>query len=186
MIDKKVINAAMVAHETNRAWCVANGDDSQPTWNGAPSWQQDSAIQGVQFHIANPGAGDDASHNNWMKQKINDGWVYGETKDPKASPPTHPCIVAFEDLPKHQQIKDALFRSVVHAIIPPVASIKTSVTDVSFNPSQNIMITDIKEQANVLANVIGELPNSRRKSVALTNLETASMWAVKAAACGDT
>ncbi len=111
-----IVNAARVAHEANRAWCVANGDHSQPTWLDAPDWQRDSAIQGVKFHIANPDAGDSASHDNWMAQKVADGWVYGPEKNPDANPPTHPCMVPFTDLPKHQQIKDAIFRSIVHAI----------------------------------------------------------------------
>lgn len=59
------------------------------------------------------------------------------------------------------------------------------VTEVEFNPSGDPMITEIKQASNALAAVIEKLPPSRRRSVALTNLETASMWAVKAAARGD-
>ena len=177
--------AAMVAHSTNRAWCQANGDHSQLPWENAPQWQKDSAIDGVRFHSLNPHAGDSASHDNWMSQKIGLGWIYGEVKDPDASPPTHPCLVPFSELPAHQQIKDALFRKVVHAILIPTAVTKTAVTDVGFNPSGNDTISDIKTQANVLAEIIDKLPNGRRKSVALTKLEDASMWAVKTAAVGD-
>jgi|TARA_B110000908_G_scaffold148714_1_gene181425 hypothetical protein len=108
--------AARVAHEANRAWCEAHGDMSQTSWDDAPDWQKESAIVGVRFHIENPDAGDSASHDSWMKQKIYDGWVYGEEKNPIANPPTHPCIVPFSELPKVQQTKDALFRSIVHAV----------------------------------------------------------------------
>ena len=59
------------------------------------------------------------------------------------------------------------------------------VTDAEFNPSGDPAITEIKMATNTLAAVIEKLPPSRRRAVALTNLETASMWAVKAAACGD-
>jgi hypothetical protein len=114
MIDR-VEATARVAYEANRAWCVAHGDMSQPEWDDAPLWQVNSVIQGVKFHIANPDAGDSASHDNWMKQKIADGWVYGDVKRPAATPPTHPCIVPFSELPKVQQTKDAIFRSIVHA-----------------------------------------------------------------------
>ena len=112
----KIEAAARVAHEANRAWCAANGDMSQPTWDEAPDWQRESAICGVQFHINNPDAGDSASHDSWMAQKVADGWVYGAEKNPDATPPTHHCIVPFDQLPKVQQVKDALFRSIVHAI----------------------------------------------------------------------
>ena len=27
---------AMICHEANRAYCAANGDESQPSWNEAP------------------------------------------------------------------------------------------------------------------------------------------------------
>jgi hypothetical protein len=111
----RVEATARVAHEANRAWCAAHGDMSQPEWTFAPDWQKDSAIMGVQFHIANPDAGDSASHDSWMKQKIADGWVYGEEKNPHSTPPTHHCLVPFSELPKVQQTKDALFRSIVHA-----------------------------------------------------------------------
>ena len=60
-----------------------------------------------------------------------------------------------------------------------------SVTDPKFNPSGSEEIKAIKEASNALAAEIEKLPPSRRRSVALTNLETASMWAVKAAAVGD-
>lgn len=105
---------ARVAHEANRAWCVANGDMSQPVWDDAPDWQRESAINGVQFHLNNPDAGNSASHDNWMAEKEADGWIYGPIKDPEAK--LHPCMVPFEQLPPEQQIKDALFRAIVRAI----------------------------------------------------------------------
>lgn len=115
-MDDVIEATARVAHEANRAWCVANGDMSQPPWDEAPEWQKDSARNGVAFHIANPEAGDSASHDNWMAEKVSAGWVYGKVKNPEANPPTHPCIVPFDQLPKVQQAKDAIFRSIVHAI----------------------------------------------------------------------
>jgi len=51
-----------------------------------------------------------------MKEKVDDGWVYGEKKDPDATPPTHHCIVPFSELPKEQQAKDFIFRAVVHSL----------------------------------------------------------------------
>jgi hypothetical protein len=116
MTDITEITAiARVAHEANRAWCEANGDITQPFWNDAPEWQRSSAINGVIFHLENPNAGDSASHDSWMAEKVGGGWVYGAEKNPDATPPTHPCIVPFGQLPKMQQVKDSLFRAIVHA-----------------------------------------------------------------------
>lgn len=60
-----------------------------------------------------------------------------------------------------------------------------SVSGTVHNPEAEAAIGEIREAANALAAVIEKLPASRRRAVALTNLETAAMWAVKAAASGD-
>ena len=106
---------ARVAHEVNRAYCQALGDNSQPAWEDAPQWQRASARMGVDLHLMG-NFGPEASHISWMKQKAKEGWVYGPVKDPEAK--QHPCMVPFEQLPREQQAKDYLFRSVVHALRP--------------------------------------------------------------------
>ncbi len=105
---------AQVAHETNRAYCRTIGDNSQPTWEDAPGWQKDSAVNGVEFHLDNPEAGCSASHESWLKEKESDGWKYGEVKD--AEKKEHPCFVPYNELPDEQKVKDALFVGVVRAL----------------------------------------------------------------------
>lgn len=47
-------------------------------------------------------------------------------------------------------------------------------------------ITRLRESFSEVAKVIKELaPDSHEKSVALTNLETTAMWAIKAVVCND-
>ncbi len=111
---KKVEQIAMICHEANRVYCCSINDNSQATWFEAPEWQKSSARKGVEFHLANPDAGDSASHDSWMAQKVEDGWVYGPVKD--AEKKEHPCMVPFNELPLAQQKKDALFRAIVHAL----------------------------------------------------------------------
>ncbi|GGD73971.1 RyR domain-containing protein [Croceicoccus mobilis] len=106
---------AAMAHAANAAYCKSLGDDSQMPWVDAPEWQRESAINGVEFHIANPEAGDAASHENWMKEKLEAGWKYGKVKDVEKK--THPCLVEFDKLPPEQQFKDALFRQIVHGSV---------------------------------------------------------------------
>lgn len=106
---------AKVAHEVNRAYCQSIGDNSQPAWEDAPEWQRKSAIDGVSFHVKNPDAGPEASHESWLACKKADGWKYGAVKDP--SKKEHPCYVPFNELPKEQQAKDYLFRAVVHSML---------------------------------------------------------------------
>ena len=104
---------ARVCHEVNRAYCQSLGDNSQPKWEDAPEWQRASARMGVDLHCMGD-FGPEASHLSWMKQKLEENWVYGEVKDPEAK--THPCLVPFEQLPREQQAKDFIFRGVVHAL----------------------------------------------------------------------
>jgi len=105
---------AEAAHEINRAYCLALGDDSQPSWAEAPEWQKTSAVNGVVFHIQNPEAGPEASHESWLKEKEADGWVFGDIKDPEAK--EHPCMVPFKELPTSQRAKDYIFRAVIHSM----------------------------------------------------------------------
>lgn len=106
---------AEIVHEANRAYCLSMGDASQPLWPDAPEWQRQSARNGVLFHYNNPNADASASHENWYKEKEADGWSYGPEKDPANK--RHPCFVPYKELPIEQQIKDHIFRSVVHGLI---------------------------------------------------------------------
>lgn len=103
------VRVAMMCHEANRTFCLWLGDDSQVGWNAAPEWQKESAVAGVRFVYLNRDAPASANHDSWMAQKVADGWVYGEVKDADAK--THPCIVPYDELPREQQFKDALFRT---------------------------------------------------------------------------
>lgn len=110
----KLILIAMVCHEANRAYCQSIGDDSQVPWNDAPEWQKSSAVNGVKFNIENPDAPASSSHDNWLKEKLADGWKYGPVKDP--SKKEHPCCVEYDALPDEQKRKDALLKNVVAAL----------------------------------------------------------------------
>lgn len=112
--DPLVLAIARVAHEVNMAYCEGLGDKTQTTWEQAPRWQQESAIEGVKLHLENPHAGAAASHESWMKHKLKDGWTYGRVKDPIKK--EHPCLVPFCDLSQEQKLKDFIFRGVVRAI----------------------------------------------------------------------
>lgn len=105
---------AKVCHEVNRAYCQSLGDYSQEEWERSPGEIKKSAILGVDLHLNNPDAGPWESHENWMKEKIKDGWMYGPVKNSETK--EHPCLVPFEGLPKAQQAKDFIFRAVVLAL----------------------------------------------------------------------
>lgn len=110
---------AKVAHELNAAYCRSIGDDSQPTWDDAPTWQKDSALVGVKFHLENPEASPSASHDSWLAQKEAEGWEYGPIKDPENK--LHPCYVPYDELPVAQRSKDYIFKQTVKSLAPFLA-----------------------------------------------------------------
>lgn len=198
----QVMAIAMICHAANKVYCEANGDNSQKDWEEAEDWQKDSAFNGVQFRLKNPDAGHDAQHNSWMQEKLDQGWVYGEVKD--ADKKTHPCIVAFENLPLFQQKKDALFCAIVDAHIlaqkkedeteaeyQKIAKQKTfgmKAVGIGFNPSGNQSVYECKkcyadqiDQLNDFRNDPAVPSEAKRlASVAITEAQGAQMWAVKA------
>jgi hypothetical protein len=115
----RVEQVAELCHEANRVYCRSLGDESQTAWVDAPEWQKQSAVNGVKFHLEHPAATDASSHESWLAEKRAAGWAYGPVKDAAAK--THPCFVPFEALPREQQVKDALFRGIVHAVRDLVA-----------------------------------------------------------------
>lgn len=102
---------ASICHAGNAELCRALGDNSQPHWDDAPSWQRESAVKGVDFHLANPDATAAASHESWLAEKASAGWKYGPVKNPDLK--EHPCFVPFDQLPTEQQAKDKLFKAIV-------------------------------------------------------------------------
>ena len=108
----QVHDIAQVCHEANRALQRINGEDVGPEWGDAPEWMIASAEDGVTNVLS--GAGPRESHENWMKFRAADGWVYGETKNEALK--THPCMVPYDQLPVEQRIKDYLFHAIVEAL----------------------------------------------------------------------
>lgn len=109
-----IAGVAELCHEVNRLYCASIGDGSQTSWEDAPQWQRDSAVNGVRWRLMNPQAHPKSSHQNWLQEKLREGWVYGPVKNPELK--QHPCIVPFESLPREQQAKDYLFCSVVETL----------------------------------------------------------------------
>lgn len=116
--ESRIEAAARAAHEANRAWCIALGDMSQPSWDDAPEWQRQSARSGVRNIVMNPAATPEQSRENWLRDKEADGWCWGPVKDPEKK--QHPCFVPYADLPSEQRAKDHIFGTVVRAVLHAV------------------------------------------------------------------
>ena len=110
-----ITTAARAAHEANRVYCASIGDTSQNAWDASPQWQKESAIKGAQMIWNDPDTTPEQSHEGWLKVKQEEGWTYGEVKDPEAK--THPCFLPYAELPANQRVKDWMFGSVVRAVL---------------------------------------------------------------------
>jgi hypothetical protein len=51
------------------------------------------------------------AHDNWMREHIRMGWKYGEKRDPELK--LHPDLVPYDELPKDERDKDAVFLALV-------------------------------------------------------------------------
>lgn len=112
--DHHVTCIAVAAHEVNRAYCQAIGEDRPLLhWEEVSAEQRASCIDGVRRALA--GATPAESHANWLAFKTQRGWVYGPKVDEAAK--THPCIVEYDALPSAQKRKDALFLAIVRALV---------------------------------------------------------------------
>lgn len=110
----RVEGVARITHEVNAAYCRALGDNSQPTWEDAPDWQKDSAKNGVRFALYSQQATPEQQHEQWLKQKTEEGWSWGPVKNVELK--QHPCFLPYDALPPEQRVKDYLFRGVVEAL----------------------------------------------------------------------
>ncbi len=118
MSTEKQYNAiaiAKIAHTMNKQFCELMGDTSQVDWDEAPFNIRNSAIDGVVYVIEHPSAKEGEMHENWLRFKEADGWVYGDVKDPVKK--THPSMVPYSQLSKEDKIKDYLFLSVAKGLL---------------------------------------------------------------------
>ncbi len=113
--DALILTAAITTHHVNRVYCRGLGDQSQPDWAHAPDRQRNSALAGVRAIFDDPSTTPEQSHEGWMRQKSDDGWVYGEVKDAAAK--THPYMVSYAELNSAQRAKNILFGAVVRGIL---------------------------------------------------------------------
>jgi len=102
---------AKLAHEVNRAYREAIGEEPGPKWEELDAETQRSTQNGVIYRIAHPESTPRAMHANWSQLRIDCGWKYGPEKNIEKK--EHPCLVPYAELPEAQRVKDNLFMAVV-------------------------------------------------------------------------
>lgn len=112
----KLIDIARVCYDTNRSFCIANGDTVPPVWEEASETAVAGYMKGVEFRITNPMAPASTQHELWCKSRVAEGWIYGPVKDEETH--HHPNLVPYMALPLAQRLKDTLFKNTVVALAP--------------------------------------------------------------------
>lgn len=107
--------AARCAYEATRALYAQIGDLRPKPWEDTPEEQRRSVLRRVEA-VAR-GETDSQLHESWMRDKLAAGWVFGFEMRPNATPPTHPLLVPYDQLPIKHQLKDGLFHKVVCAVL---------------------------------------------------------------------
>ena len=110
---------AKICHQANRAYNQSHDDLSLNDWENTSDDIKQSVINGVEFTVGSIVVGKEVTaeiqHAEWVKFKIQQGYVYGEVKDDTKK--THPCIVPFSSLPEFQRKKDELFIAIVKTFV---------------------------------------------------------------------
>jgi len=109
-----VVLVAQIVHEAIRAYQAALSEAAAEPWEDAEDWQREATLSGVGFVLEHPDAPACAQHEQWMADKLAQGWRYGAVKD--AGRRTHPSLVPYTELPESERRKDALFRAVAIAV----------------------------------------------------------------------
>jgi len=108
----KIEAMAIICHEINRVYSQSLGDFSIRCWAESSIEQKESVMFGVERYILNRKKGEVVSperqsHDEWIAHKKGKGWKYGKEKNEQEK--THPCLVAYDDLPVCYQTKAKFF-----------------------------------------------------------------------------
>ena len=93
-----------IANIRHIAWVAFQIAAGQPYNEQINKDQFDSLVDAIVYQKANPHVTLEENHNNWMRMKEKQGWVYGPKKDFLKK--THPDLVPFNDLPTIEKRKD--------------------------------------------------------------------------------
>ena len=102
----KIKREEFIAHIRHIGWVVYQIAVKQPYNEEMNKDQFESLLDGIRFQDEHPDNTPSENHENWMRMKESQGWVYGEVKD--FDKKTHPDLVPFNELPEVEQLKDTV------------------------------------------------------------------------------
>lgn len=99
-----ILIAQLVNHVNNKI-CELN-KEQQSSWEELPQHMKEGLIKAIKDNLS-----PEEGHNQWMKNRLENGWTYGTTKDIQLK--TSPCLIPYNQLPYQQQIKDYIRQAII-------------------------------------------------------------------------
>lgn len=95
-----------IAHIRHIAWISFQIAAGQPYNAEINEDQFQSLLDGVQFAKDHPNMTPEENHENWMREKMRQGWKFGDEKDFEKK--THPDLIPYNELPDIEKLKDTV------------------------------------------------------------------------------
>lgn len=111
---EQVTEMAKMCHAVHQSYTVVIREPLKH-WHELEQADKDTIIEHIAFLIINAGSDVKAWHDAWVAKMIVAGWKYGPKRSVKSK--THEHLKPFHHLPEKQQVKDAIYHSVINQAI---------------------------------------------------------------------
>lgn len=110
-----LIGIAKAAHYANALVCDVLNDGMEPLpWEATTEDYKNILINDVAMVLSTPNPTPEQYHENWLKVKRSEGWIYGEKKNDETK--EHPFLVPYNQLTVNQRVNYSVFVSFVKSL----------------------------------------------------------------------
>lgn len=93
-----------IAHVRHIGWIGFQVAAGQPWDQEINEDQKESLLDGIKYLKEHPKSTPEENHENWRREKLRQGWKYGQKKDFETK--RHPDLVAYDQLPEIEKRKN--------------------------------------------------------------------------------
>ena len=104
---RTLVDIAQECHNKNNELMMMNGEEQNGNWDSLDRHTKFINLKSVIKALENPDLTAKDMHDEWMNNKIADGWKYGDVKDPELK--THPLIIDYDLMKDVDKMKDQIF-----------------------------------------------------------------------------
>lgn len=104
---RTLVDIAQECHNKNNELMMMNGEEQNGNWDSLDRHTKFINLKSVIKALENPDLTAKDMHDEWMNNKIADGWKFGDVKDPELK--THPLIIDYDLMKDVDKMKDQIF-----------------------------------------------------------------------------